>query len=379
MLNPEEYRHLFPHTKLCTFLDHAAVPPQPTPVREAIYECIADDEPRQEVRWEKWMERKRRGLNLISEMINASPEEILFTGNTTRGFIILANGIDWHKGDNIVTTESEFPANHVPWMLLKRLGVETRFAPLRDGRLSIEDIESLMDDNTRLVTVSFVYWLTGFRSNLKILGQLCKKRGVYLAVDGAQGIGALPLDVRECQIDFLTTCGFKWLLGPVGSGFFYCRREAIPRLLPALTGYSGVVSEGGSYNRPPTLVEPLKDARRFEDGSPNVPCIYGLTASVELLTSVGIDRIERHLMGLTSQLMDGLEDRGYRLITPRDREEERSGIVCFKHDRLSLDDIFERLRASKVMVSLKKDFCIRVSPHFYNNEGDIERLLEALP
>jgi selenocysteine lyase/cysteine desulfurase len=379
MLNPEEYRHLFPHTKLCTFLDHAAVPPQPTPVREAVYESIAEDELRQEVRWQKWMERKKKGLNLISTMINASPEEILFTGNTTRGFIILANGIDWHKGDNIVTTEGEFPANVVPWMLLKRLGVETRFAPHRDGRLLIEDIENLIDERTRLVTVSFVYWLTGFRSNLKALGELCRKKGIYLAVDGAQGVGAIPIDVQESRIDFLTTCGFKWLLGPVGSGFFYCRKEIVPKLAPSLTGYSGAISEGGSYMHPPTRVEPLNDARRFDDGSPNVPCIYGLTASVELLTSVGIDRIERHLMNLTSHLIDGLEDLGYDLITPHDREEERSGIVCFKHDRLSLKEIFERLRASKVMVSLKEGFCIRVSPHFYNNDKDIERFLEALP
>jgi selenocysteine lyase/cysteine desulfurase len=240
-MNIADARALFPITKKYTYLNHAAVTPHPTPVAEAMTEFIADMRDEGSANVERWMQRVEEVRGLAARLIGAAAEEIAFTRNTSHGLLLVANGIDWRGGDNIITAQGEFPANVYPWVLLKRLGVETRFAPAHDGRILIDDLTRLIDSKTRLVALSFVEFDTGFRNDLAAIGQLCRERGVYLCVDGIQGLGAIPLDVSKVPIDFLSAGAPKWLMGPIGSGFFYCRCDLIDRLIPAFAGWQSVI------------------------------------------------------------------------------------------------------------------------------------------
>lgn len=375
-MNPVEARGLFPTTQTHAFLNHAAVAPFSKPVAEAM---------QQEITWRLDLgargsreEEDRPATHTrrsAARLIGADEAEICLTRNTSHGLNIVAAGLPWQPGDNLITAETEFPANVYPWKNLERKGVRVRFAPARDNRILVDDIAALIDDHTRLVTVSFVEFATGFRNDLAALAELCHAHDVLLCVDGIQGVGALPLDVGQVPLDFLSVGGPKWLMGPIGTGFLFIRRNHILRLDPAMAGWLGTtdVHEYFRYDLPWR-----DDARRFEEGSLNSIGAAGLDAAIKLLLSVGLETIEQRIMTLTDQLIEGLRQCGYQVITPALHWPERSGIVSFQHRQHDPAQLERRLGEANVVISRRGSF-IRVSPHFYNNEDDIDRLLSALP
>jgi cysteine desulfurase/selenocysteine lyase len=370
-----KYRPLFPVTEEYAYLNHASIAPYSVPVARAMDDFITRRHRRGWLDAPKWKDRLDKVRGLIAQLIAAAPEEITFTTNTSHGLNIVASSIGWQEGDNLIGAETEFPANVYPWLNLQRLGVEVRLAPARDNRILVEDIAALMDERTRLVALSFVEFATGFRNDLRAIGQLCRERGIYFCVDGIQGLGALDLNVTQSSIDFLAAGSPKWLMGPIGAGFLYCRRALIEKLIPIRVGWWGVVDYDDFFR----YDSPLRDdARRFEEGSPNFLGLHGLGASLELLLEVGIPRIEERVLGLTDYLIAGLQERGYHIPTPIASPQERSGIVCFNHPHHALDDLEQRLSKANVILS-KRGQVIRVSPHFYNDETDIDQLLNALP
>ena len=370
-----KYRPMFPVTEEYAYLNHAATAPYSVPMARAMDDFIANRHRRGGLDTQKWEDRLEEVRGLVAQLIAADPEEIAFTSNTSHSLNIVASGIDWREGDNLIGAETEFTANVYPWLNLQRLGVEVRFAPARDNRILVEDIAALMDERTRLVALSFVEFATGFRNDLRAIGQLCRERGIYFCVDGIQGLGALDLKVTQSPIDFLATGAAKWLMGPIGAGFLYCRRALIERLVPIRVGWWGVVDRDDFFR----YDSPLRDdARRFEEGSLNFLGIHGLGASLGLLLEAGIPRIAERVLSLTDYLIAGLQERGYNITTPIASPQERSGIVCFNHPQHDLDDLEQRLRKAKVIIS-KRGQAIRVSPHFYNDETDIDQLLDTLP
>jgi cysteine desulfurase/selenocysteine lyase len=370
-----KYRLVFPITEEYAYLNHASIAPYSVPVARAMDDFIARRHWRGGLDFQKWVDRLEKVRGLAAQLIAADPEEIAFTSNTSHGLNIVASSIDWREGDNLIGAETEFPANVYPWLNLHRLGVEVRLAPARDNRILAEDIAALMDEHTRLVALSFVEFATGFRNDLRTIGRLCRERGIYFCVDGIQGLGALDLEVTQSSIDFLSAGSPKWLMGPIGAGFLYCRRALIEKLIPTRVGWWGVVDRDDFFR----YDSPLRDdARRFEEGSLNLLGIQGLGASLELLLEVSIPRIEERVLGLTGYLIAGLQERGYNITTPLASPQERSGIVCFNHPHHALDDLEQRLKKARVIIS-KRDQVIRVSPHFYNDETDIDQLLNALP
>jgi len=370
-----KYRHLFPITEEYAYLNHASIAPYSVPVARAMDNFVARRHWRGGLDVQKWVDHLEEVRGLVARLIAADPEEIVFTSNTSHSLNIVASGIDWREGDNLIGAETEFPANVYPWLNLQRLGVEVRLAPARDNRILIEDIAALMDERTRLVALSFVEFATGFRNDLRAIGQLCQERGIYFCVDGIQGLGALDLKVTQSPIDFLAAGGPKWLMGPIGAGFLYCRRALIEKLLPIRVGWWGVVDRDDYFR----YDSPLRDdCGRFEEGSPNLLGIHGLGASLELLLEVGIPRIEERVLGLTDYLIAGLQERGCNITTPIASSRERSGIVCFNHPHHALDYLEQRLSKARVIIS-KRGQVIRVSPHFYNDETDIDQLLDTLP
>jgi len=369
-MNLDELRREFPLTEECTFLDHAATSPLPGRTREAMTRFI---EARRFVNqaWEEYKTLDQDLRQALGKLINASPEEIALVQNTAEGINIAAHAIPLQPGDNVVFCDMEYPANVYPWMNLERYGVEARIVPHRDGGLAVDDLEQHVDQRTRVVAASSVEFLTGFRNDLKGIGEFCKARGLYFVVDAIQSLGVIPLDVRECQIDMLSCGGPKWLMGPCGLGFFFCRRELIQEMKPAYAGASSVVDFENFRDYNLTF---LPNARRFELGTPNLVGMVGLLASVRLLMEVGIEDIQRWTLHLTDVLIEDLQERGYQIASCL-RPEHRSAIVSFPTSNVKAD--YEKLVAHKVIVSRRENY-IRVSPHGYNTEEEVLRVGEVL-
>ncbi len=367
----------FPVLGELDFLNHAGVAPISGPAADALRRYAEQAERRAYV---------GSGLGRRVEEIKAaaarlvharSADEIAFIPNTSHGLSLVARGLDFDPGDNVVITDVEYPANRYPWEDLKRLGVnliEVRQRP--DGRIDPRDVCDVVDDRTKVVSLSHVQYASGHRIDLRPIADTIHKAGGYLCVDAIQSLGALPVDVRTMGIDFLSADGHKWLLSPEGCGIFYCRRELCERLHPAIIGWMSMVDAEryGDYR-----FELLPDARRFEPGSYNVPGILALGATIDFLLEVGIDAIWSRIDGLTTRLCEGLERKGYRVFSPRGAG-ERSGIVIFDcpDGGITPEEIATDLAAKNIVIVVREGR-LRVSPHFYNTSQQIDRVLEALP
>ncbi len=368
-------RDLFPVTQRYAYLNHASVAALPTPVTAAMTRYLTERSAHGSeslLDWDQDIERVRR---LAARFLGAHRDEIIFTGSISHGLNIVAAGLDWRPGDNLICAETEFTANVYPWTNLRRRGVEVRFAPACDHRILVTDISRLMDQCTRLVAISFVEFCTGYRLDLEALSALCRDRGTYLCVDSIQGLGALQFRVDQTPVDFVAAHAAKWMLGPIGAAFLYVRRDLVSQLDPVMAGWRGVVDRDDYF----CYDSPLREGgERFEPGSLNAVGLVGMEAAMELLLSVGQPAIEERILALTDLLISGLQARNCTLTSPVSNRSERSGIVCFRHPAVPSAVLMERLREEQILVSLRGDV-IRVSPHFYNNEADLERLVAVLP
>jgi selenocysteine lyase/cysteine desulfurase len=247
-----------------------------------------------------------------------------------------------------------------------------------NGRRSVpieKILEAASDPKCRMVALSHVEFASGQRHDLARIGEFCRERGIVFCVDAIQTLGVLPVDVQAMKIDYLSADGHKWMLGPEGAGFFYCSRERIERTRPLMVGWMNVVDAQnyGDYN-----YRLKSDAGRFECGTYNVPGLLGFKASLELITSVGIDAISQRVKLLTDRLIEGLLGRGYQVISPRELD-AWSGIVSFISPKHDLKQIQETLRRDKQTEIALREGRLRISPHFYNTEEQIDRLIDALP
>jgi len=362
----------FPIRETRVYLNNASIGPLPTRSVRAARQYLEQQLASANAYYTQWDETAQCARERFASLINATPSEVGLVGNTTKGLLLLANGLEWQNGDNVVLPEFEFPANIYPWKNLEAKGVTLRFVPERDGRFELEDFARLIDARTKVLTVSFVEYSTGFRQNLEALGRLCRQHNVIFCVDAIQGIGVIPLDVKAAEIDFLALDGHKWLLGPYGIGFLFCRRELMDRL----QGFRGWMSvkQPGNYS---DCDQPLAEsARRFEEGSLNYLGLYALERSVELIGEIGVTNIYRKVMGLTRYLADGLTERGYRVVSSM-AGPERSGIVAFDSPRFKSQDLLKELFANNIICCVRRRF-VRLSPHFYNSFVEMDRVLEAI-
>jgi cysteine desulfurase / selenocysteine lyase len=367
------YRGEFPAAKRYVYFNHAAVSPLSTPVLEAM-NAVSDGFRTQGVLCEeKIFARIERARKSAARLIGARSDEIAFVKNTTQGVLLAANGIRWKRGDNLVMPSVEFPANVFPWLGLEKRGVRVVFVKPREGRITAEMLADACTARTRCVTTSSVQFSNGYRVDLAELGRFCRGRGIYLHVDGIQSLGMLRCDVRKMGIDFLSTGGHKWLLGPVGTGFFYCRREILDEIDVSNPGWRGVKNAWSFFDHDPA---PRADAARFEEGTLNLYGIAGLGASLDRFLEIGTANVERKILALGDTLAEGLRSRGYLVTSPRGAG-ERSGILCFRHPKKKSETLFRRLGAANVVVSLRTG-AIRLAPHFYNTEREVARLLDLL-
>ena len=370
-----QIRDQFPVTRRYAYLNHASVGALPEPVTQAMIHYLGERSESGGVTLANWDVDIERVRQACARFVGAHRDEIVFTGSISHGLNIVACGIDWKEGDNLICAETEFTANIYPWTNLKRRGVEVRFAPAHQNRILVEDVAALMDGRTRLAAISFVEFQSGFRNDLAALAALCHDGGAYLCVDGIQGLGALQFNVAQTPVDFLAAHAAKWMLGPIGAGFLYVRKELLQVLEPAMAGWRSVVDRDNYFK----YDSPLCDCgERYEPGSPNFAGLLGMEAAIELLLSAGMEKIEARILSLTDYLIGGLQSKGCTIDTPIADRRERSGIVSFCHPAVDSAELCERLEAAGVIVSLRGNL-IRVSPHFYNTEDELDRLLKVLP
>jgi cysteine desulfurase/selenocysteine lyase len=372
-MNWSDFRSQFPVTSRWAFLDHAAVAPLPQPAINALAEYSASLGENGVAAVKDWMERINQIRQRSARLINApGSEDVYFIPNTTHGLGVIAEGFPWSPGDNLILAAEEYPANQYPWMNLTYRGVEVRKIQSREGRLSIDDYRAAVDRRTRLLTVSTVEFASGFRNDLALLGELCREHGLFFCVDAIQSLGIFPLDVQKTPIDALAADGHKWLLGPEGAGIGYIRREWVERLHPIGVGANSVL-----HPFPYTTIDfRLKPhAGRWEGGAYNVPGIAAFGASLGLLQEAGIAAIERRVLELTDYLCDKAIARGWRVYSSR-LEGEKSGIVSLIHPSLSSLEVMKRCRQLGIIVNSRADR-VRVSPHAYNTEDEIDRFLDA--
>jgi selenocysteine lyase/cysteine desulfurase len=373
-LTPQEMRALFPIATRYAYLDHAANAPLATPVRSTmeVYLGRMTEEPFDLSHWERLRSQVR---TRIAELLSVGAESITFTKNTTAGLGLVAAGLDWDDGDNIVGVQREFPSNIYPWMGLKRKGVELRLYQPQQGRIDIKGLVRLCDRRTRVLAISAVQFWSGFRTDLGALGTALRGCDTLLVVDGVQAVGGLHLDLSRTPVDFLAVGAQKWLLGPMGVGFAFVGPRMLEQLHPVAIGPESVVRNQEYVDYDLTL---RPDARRFEEAAPNYPGILGMGAAVNLLLRCGAPVVEEVVLRLADRLREELPSRGYELVVKPTVPSERSGIVSFRHPRMVPAELHTRLRDAGVIISLRSDF-LRASPHYYNSDEDLDRLLEALP
>ncbi len=372
----KDIRPLFPAANFYNYLNSAAVSPMPLTAIDAVTHQLNDVAAHGSAHYLEWVETKNRARSLIAEMLRVRSDQVAFTRNTSDGIATIAAGLKWESGDNIVSFEHEFPSNYYPWRRIRdEFGVELRLAPERDGRIDLDEFIGMIDANTKVVALSAVQYASGFRSDLERVGRAARAVDALFCVDIIQAFGAEPFDLPAQYVDAASGASHKWLCAPEGCGILYLSDRARERVNPTLIGWISVETPWDFDDRE----QPLKpNALAWESGTGCSSLFYGLEQSLKLLHETGIENISRYLADLTDGLCDALAEMNYEMVSSR-RPGESSAIVCIKHrGGMTATEVAAKLESEKVVISPRGDR-IRIAPHFYNNIGDIKRLLEVLP
>lgn len=367
-------RSQFAHLDQWLFLNHAGVSPIPIPVANAMHSFIDDVARNASANERNWWKREDELRDYLATLLNCHSSEIALTKNTSEGLSFVANGLQWREGDNVVISNVEFPANAYPWIALERKGVEVRFARERDdGRIPVEEVLSLVDSRTRVVALSLVQYASGYRMPAEDIGAYCRKHGIIFVLDVFQAAGALEVNVQKLQADVVASAFHKWLLGPEGLGFLYIRKDIMDSISVEEWGWKSVTLP---YTSMEYKLDPKPDASRYECGTLNTCGIFGAAAALEFYLQIGIENAERRIIELTDRLCEELTKRGCKVFSPRGPN-EKSGIVSFSHPRISAGEIVKHLANQRIIVS-ERAGRVRVAPHYYNTEQELERLLSSL-
>lgn len=370
-------RHEFPVAERNVYLAHAGVCPLPRRVADAVQRAAADGTlGDQEAAVAPEFIQTTRGL--AAQLMGAQPGEIAFVGPTSLALSLVANGLEFRRHENVVVYFDDYPSNVYPWMTLADRGIEVRFLNLRRlGVLRVEDVLGQVDESTRLVALASCHFIAGWRLELDRLGQALRARDILFCVDGIQTLGAFPTPVTH--VDFLAADAHKWLLGPCAAGVLYVRQEMQARLRPTVYGWHNLrcpdfVAQEDLAFRP--------DARRYEAGSANLLGLVGLRAALELAIEVGVDHIAADLARKRAWLVAELQRRGYEVLCAEAPPPNAGGITTFHRPDCDMAALHARLGEAGIVASLRTDRArrryLRFSPHFYNTEAELGRVLELL-
>lgn len=370
-----DYIDEFPLDPGLIYLNHAAVSPWPRRTAAAV-QRFAEENMRQGARhYPRWLETEARLREQCRDLLNApAADDIALLKNTSEALSVVAHGLAWRAGDNVVISDQEFPSNRIVWQSLQDDGVETRRVDLTRGPSPEQALGACMDARTRLLAVSSVQYASGLRLDLEQLGARCRERGVLFCVDAIQSLGALPFDVQACGADFAMADGHKWLLGAEGCAVFYVRPKVRDQLRLRQYGWH-MVEDQLDFSRQDWQV--AAGARRFECGSPNMLGIHALSASLSLLAEVGMDEVAARVLSNSAYLMAALvELPDIEILTPQ-QPGRYAGIVSFRHKRVDPADLHRKLLARNVICA-QRGGGVRFSPHFYITQTQLEAAVAAV-
>lgn len=369
-MNLNKLREEFPVTEDYVYLDHASVGPLPRSSCRAV-QGLTEDKLLGKLQWEEWEGLLEDTRGVIASFVSAGRDEIALTANTTEGLGIVANGVKWKKGDNIVTTDLEFPSSLFTCQgVARRYGAELRVVRNAGGALPLAEYSKNIDEHTRLVVLSHVQFSNGYRTELRELADIAHDAGAMVLVDAIQSLGSMPVNVRKEKVDFLASGGYKWLLSPMGVGFLYVNKEHLDKITPTILGYRSDEEVYDLYYRELSLA---KSARRFEHGQRNFPGFAGMKESLRLLMKTGLKDVQKRVLGLGDLIIKGAKELGFGINSPLSPR-NRSGILNLGIE--NPEKVEAKLLREGIVVSARRG--LRVSPHFYNTEEEVERLLSAL-
>jgi len=376
LTNEELRRYEFPVARGKIFLGHAGVCPLPRRVADAIAECarqgtLGDQEA-------FMIHRLDEARKLSSQLLNCQTDEVALLGPTSLGLSLVASGLNFRKGDNILIYHDDYPSNVYPWMALAAKGVQVRLLNTRGlGVIRTIDVMGQVDENTRLVALASCHFISGFRIEISAIGKYLRERGVLFCLDAIQTLGAFPTTVE--QVDFLAADAHKWLLGPCAAGIFYVRRELQEKLNPPLYGWHNV--KNPNFVAQEQIVF-RSGAVKYEAGTQNLLGLVGLIAAMELALELGVDNIAAELRRKRALLVPALQKKGFTVLNAEAKPENAGGIVSFFQPGKDLTALNKKLSEAGIVASLRTDRkgqnYIRLSPHFYNTDAELQRMLELL-
>lgn len=372
-MNKEQARQLFPFINNgIIYFNHASTAPVSSVVRERLCELLKEKSESKIDDYHSFLRVYEETKNLLAEFINSNPDRIAFIDNTSNGLNILASGLDWRKGDRILLNDIEFPANVYPFLNLKRFGVEVDFVKSKNGIVTAEDLIENVKPETKLISVSFVQFLSGYKIDLEKLGKFCRDKNIILSVDGIQGIGAINFDAQKFNVDFLSCGTQKWLFGAQGIAFIYLTEELQRKINPAYLGWLSVEDAWDLLNYSMKL---KSNANVYQGGTLNTFGIYTFNTSLKIFNQFGFGRIEENVISNTKYLRRKLNEIGVNCLIDEVSNEYYSGITTFRTD--DIEKLFKFLEDKKIVCSLREGY-IRLSPHFYNTFEEIDFVVNSI-
>jgi len=369
----DEVRQIFPHIKRGKiYFNHAATGPFSKNVLSIVNQYLLQRSETNIDNFPELVKIASETKNYLCQMLNCTVDRIAFLDNTSNGMNILAQGIKWKKGDSIILNDLEFPANVYPFLNLEKEGVKVEFVKSKNGIVSADDIINSIKPSTRLISISYVQFLTGYKADLEKIGNVCREKKIIFSVDAIQGLGAFTLDVEKTKIDYISCGTAKWLLGMQGLAFIYISEKLQQTMQPK---YVGWLSVENAWNHLDYNLELKKTADALQGGTINALGVFGLLPSLKLFANFGYKNVEERIIENSAYFIKKLLEIGIHPILENCEKENLSGIISFKHENSTM--IFEELKKKEIYCSVREGM-VRLSPHFYNTKEEIETVVEEI-
>lgn len=366
----------FPLSKELIYLNHAAVAPWPKRTSIAVSQFAQQNTLYGSSFYLDWLKKETELRTQLQALLNApSVADIALVKNTSEALSFVAYGLNWQAGDNIVSSNEEFPSNRIVWQSLADKGVEFREADLSSNHSPEEALFALVDKQTRLITISSIQFASGIRLDIDKIGQFCKDKNLLFCIDAIQSLGAVQFDVQKCQADFVMADGHKWMFGPEGLGVFYTSPAAREKLKLTQYGWH-MMKSTHNYENKPWDIHPT--AQRFECGSPNMLGIHAFSTSLSLLLEIGMETVEQKVLANANYLINAIKSHPCLQLLTSETRHLQSGIVLFKHSKMTKEALYAHLQKNHVVCAMRGEG-IRFSAHFYNSTEELDKAIALIP